>query len=159
MVARTDCYPGYRCQFANPPSYFPRLLNSRLTVEHIEKIARNADQIIVRTFLYYPAEPMFPVMKVRGDQYLHSGGSKQDILIAERRQNIRSGSPRSRQGRAMLSNPVSSWRPGADGEALPAGTRLSLFSDDKPDRFFTLIKFLMDKTSGVALALKTGVPS
>ena len=45
------------------------------------------------------------------------------------------------------------------GEALPAGTRLTLFSADKPDRFFTVIKFWIDKTSGVALDLKTGVPS
>jgi len=29
----------------------------------------------------------------------------------------------------------------------------------KPDRFFTVIKFWMDATSGVALELKTGVPS
>src|SRR5258708_34118733 len=50
-------------------------------------------------------------------------------------------------------------RPGAFGEALPAGTRLTLFSDDKPDRFFTVIKFWIDETSGVALALKTGVPT
>jgi hypothetical protein len=52
-----------------------------------------------------------------------------------------------------------SIRPVAFGEALPAGTRLTLFSDDKPDRFFTVIKFWMDETSGVALALKTGVPT
>jgi hypothetical protein len=50
-------------------------------------------------------------------------------------------------------------RPVAFGEALSAGTRLTLFSDDKPDRFFTVIKFWMDKTSGVALNLKTGVPT
>ena len=50
-------------------------------------------------------------------------------------------------------------RPVACGEALPAGTRLTLFSDEKPDRFFTVIKFWMDKTSGVALDLKTGVPT
>jgi hypothetical protein len=50
-------------------------------------------------------------------------------------------------------------RPVGFGEALPAGTRLTLFSDDKPDRFFTVIKFWMDAPSGVALALKTGVPS
>jgi hypothetical protein len=50
-------------------------------------------------------------------------------------------------------------RPVAFGEALPAGTRLTLFSDDKPDRFFTVIKFWMDETSGVALALKGGVPT
>jgi hypothetical protein len=50
-------------------------------------------------------------------------------------------------------------RPVAFGEALPAGTRLTLFSDDKPDRFFTVIKFWIDETSGVALALKTGVPT
>ena len=46
-------------------------------------------------------------------------------------------------------------RPVAFGEALPAGTRLTLFSDDKPDRFFTVIKFWLDETSGVALELKT----
>jgi hypothetical protein len=50
-------------------------------------------------------------------------------------------------------------RPVAFGEALPAGTRLTLFSDDKPARFFTVIRFWMDETSGVALALKTGVPT
>jgi hypothetical protein len=50
-------------------------------------------------------------------------------------------------------------RPVAFGEALAAGTRLTLFSDDKPDRFFTIIKFWMDETSGVALALKGGVPT
>jgi hypothetical protein len=50
-------------------------------------------------------------------------------------------------------------RPVAFGEALPAGTRLTLFSDDKPDRFFTVIKFWMDETSGVALALRGGVPT
>jgi hypothetical protein len=50
-------------------------------------------------------------------------------------------------------------RPVAFGEALPAGTRLTLFSDDKPDRFFTVIKFWMDATSGVALDLQTGVPT
>ena len=50
-------------------------------------------------------------------------------------------------------------RPVAFGEALIAGTRLTLFSDDKPDRFFTVIKFWMDATSGVALELKTGVPT
>jgi hypothetical protein len=50
-------------------------------------------------------------------------------------------------------------RPIEFGETLPAGTRLTLFSDDKPDRFFTVIKFWMDETSGVALALKTGVPT
>jgi hypothetical protein len=50
-------------------------------------------------------------------------------------------------------------RPVAFGEALPAGTRLTLISDNKPDRFVTVIKFWMAETSGVALALKTGVPS
>jgi hypothetical protein len=30
---------------------------------------------------------------------------------------------------------------------------------DKPDRFFTIIKFWMDETSGVALALRGGVPT
>jgi hypothetical protein len=50
-------------------------------------------------------------------------------------------------------------RPVAFGEALSAGTRLTLFSADKPDRFFTVIKFWMDAPSGVALDLKTGVPA
>jgi hypothetical protein len=50
-------------------------------------------------------------------------------------------------------------RPLEFGEALPAGTRLTLFSDDKPERFFTVTKFWMDETSGVSLALKTGVPT
>jgi hypothetical protein len=50
-------------------------------------------------------------------------------------------------------------RPVVFGEALPAGTRLTLFSADKPDRFFTVIKFWIDKTSGIALALKSGVPT
>jgi hypothetical protein len=50
-------------------------------------------------------------------------------------------------------------RPVGFGEALPAGNRLTLFSEDKPVRFFTVIKFWMDETSGLALALKTGGPS
>ena len=44
------------------------------------------------------------------------------------------------------------------GEALPAGTRLTLFSADKPNRHFTVITFCMDKVSGVALDLETGAP-
>jgi hypothetical protein len=54
----------------------------------------------------------------------------------------------------MADGPIP-MRPVAFGEPLLAGTRLTLFSDDKPDRFFTVIKFWMDETSGVALALKT----
>ena len=50
-------------------------------------------------------------------------------------------------------------RPVELGESLVVGTRLTLVSADKPDRFFTVIKFWMDETSGVALALKTGVPT
>jgi hypothetical protein len=50
-------------------------------------------------------------------------------------------------------------RPVAFGEALAAGARLTLFSDDKPDRFFRVIKFWTDETSGIALALQSGVPS
>ena len=49
-------------------------------------------------------------------------------------------------------------RPVGFGEALAPGTRLTLFSDDKPDRHFTVITFLIDAVSGVALDLKTGVP-
>jgi hypothetical protein len=50
-------------------------------------------------------------------------------------------------------------RPVAFGEAVLAGTRLILFSTDKSDRCFIVIKFWIDKTSGVALELNTGVPS
>ena len=50
-------------------------------------------------------------------------------------------------------------RPVKFREVLTAGTRLTLFSEDEPDRLFTVIKFWMDETSGIALALKTGVPS
>jgi hypothetical protein len=32
------------------------------------------------------------------------------------------------------------------------------FAADKSDRFFTVIKFWLDETSGIALALRTGVP-
>jgi len=45
------------------------------------------------------------------------------------------------------------------GEPLLSGTRLALISADKPDRFFTVIKFWLDETSGVALAVKGGVPT
>src|ERR1700757_1585382 len=50
-------------------------------------------------------------------------------------------------------------RPVVFGEGLSAEARLALFSGSKPDRFFTVIKFWLDETSGVALALKGGVPT
>jgi hypothetical protein len=50
-------------------------------------------------------------------------------------------------------------RPVEFGEALAAGTRLTLFSDDKPDRLFTVIKFWMDETLGASLRIQNGVPS
>jgi hypothetical protein len=37
-------------------------------------------------------------------------------------------------------------RPVEFGEAFPPGTRLTLFSYDKPDRFFMVIEFSIDKT-------------
>ena len=49
-------------------------------------------------------------------------------------------------------------RPVAFGEALAVGTRLTLFSADKPDRLFTVITLWIDNLSGVALDLETGVP-
>jgi hypothetical protein len=55
-------------------------------------------------------------------------------------------------GRAVANEIPPTLLPVAFGEALPAGTRLTLFSDDKPERFFTVIKFWMDKGSGVASA-------
>ena len=54
---------------------------------------------------------------------------------------------------------ITLMRPIAFAEAFPAGTQLTLFSNDKPDRFFTVIKFWMDETWGVALALRGGVPT
>ena len=62
-------------------------------------------------------------------------------------------------GQRQHSNEHPSMRPVEFGEALPAGTRLTLFSEDKPDRFFAVIKFWMDETLGASLALGTGVPS
>jgi hypothetical protein len=50
-------------------------------------------------------------------------------------------------------------RPVEFGEALPAGIQLTLFSAHKPHRFLTVFKFWLDETSGIALALKIGVPS
>jgi hypothetical protein len=49
-------------------------------------------------------------------------------------------------------------RPVKFGEVVPAGTRLTLFSADKPDRLFIVLTFCIDKVSGVALDLETGVP-
>jgi hypothetical protein len=49
-------------------------------------------------------------------------------------------------------------RPVEFGEPVPTGTRLTLFSTDKPDRLFMVIAFLIGKISGLALDLKTGVP-
>jgi hypothetical protein len=48
-------------------------------------------------------------------------------------------------------------RPVAFVEPLPGGTRLTLFSKDKPDRYFIVIKFWMHETSRVALALNTRI--
>jgi hypothetical protein len=53
---------------------------------------------------------------------------------------------------------ITGMRPVEFGEAVPSGTRLTLFSADKPDRLFTVIAFCVDKVSGVALDLETGVP-
>jgi hypothetical protein len=44
------------------------------------------------------------------------------------------------------------------GEALAARTRLTLFSSDKPDRLFIVVKFWIDSTLGESLQLTTGVP-
>jgi hypothetical protein len=46
-------------------------------------------------------------------------------------------------------------RPVAFGEALAAGSRLTLFSNDKPDRLFTVFEFWIDPIPGVALELET----
>jgi hypothetical protein len=59
----------------------------------------------------------------------------------------------------MLESKITPMRPVEFGEELAPGDRLTLFSEDKPDRFFTVIKFWMDETSGIALELRTGVPS
>jgi hypothetical protein len=49
-------------------------------------------------------------------------------------------------------------RPVEFREALAIGTRLTLFSRDKPDRVFTVIKFWVDETLGASLQLSSGVP-
>ena len=43
------------------------------------------------------------------------------------------------------------------GEGLVNGTRLTLVSHDRPDLFFRVIEFWLDQTSRIALALKAGV--
>ena len=58
----------------------------------------------------------------------------------------------------MRARKTTLMRPVEFGEAVPAGTRLTLFSADKPDRHFTVVTFLMDKVSGIMLDLRTGVP-
>jgi hypothetical protein len=58
----------------------------------------------------------------------------------------------------MFGRKITPMRPVEFGEALAAGTRLTLFSEDKPDRFLRVIKSWMEETSGIALALKTAVP-
>ena len=58
----------------------------------------------------------------------------------------------------MRARKMTLMRPVEFGEAFPTGTRLTLFSADKPDRYFTVVTFLMDKISGVMLDLETGVP-
>ena len=50
-------------------------------------------------------------------------------------------------------------RPVAFGEALSAGTRLTLFSDDKPTASLPSLSSGWMQPSGVALELKTSVPS
>ncbi|MBV8214148.1 MAG: hypothetical protein JOZ08_13115 [Verrucomicrobia bacterium] len=45
------------------------------------------------------------------------------------------------------------------GEALVPGTQLTLFSDDKPDRHFTVIRFWMDEGLSIPLESIGGVPS
>ena len=45
------------------------------------------------------------------------------------------------------------------GEALVAGSRLMLFSDDKRYRLFTVIKFWMDETLGASLGVRPGAPA
>ena len=54
---------------------------------------------------------------------------------------------------------TSPMRPIGFGKGLAAGIRSTLFSKDKREHFFTVIKLWTDKTSGIALTLKTGVPS
>ena len=49
-------------------------------------------------------------------------------------------------------------RPVEFGEALATGTRLTLFSDDKPERLFTVIKFWVDEDLSIPLKLSSGVP-
>jgi hypothetical protein len=50
-------------------------------------------------------------------------------------------------------------RPVEFGENLPAGTKLTLFSEDKPDRFFTVLEFTLDADLGTLLGVDFPVPS
>ena len=50
-------------------------------------------------------------------------------------------------------------RPVEFGENLPPGTRLILFSDDKPDRFFTVLEFTLNSEVGSLAGFGCAVPS
>jgi hypothetical protein len=50
-------------------------------------------------------------------------------------------------------------RPVEFGENLAAGTKLTLFSEDKPDRFFTVLEFTLDADLGTLLGVDSPIPS
>jgi hypothetical protein len=53
---------------------------------------------------------------------------------------------------------TSTMRPVEFGESLVVGTRLTLLSDDKPDRLLIVITSWMDETLGASLRVEPGVP-
>ena len=48
MVPRTDRYPGYLCQFADPSTDLPGLHHSRFFPKHIQQVPGYEDEIIIR---------------------------------------------------------------------------------------------------------------
>ncbi len=50
-------------------------------------------------------------------------------------------------------------RPVEFGENLLPGTKLTLFSHDKPDRFFTVLEFTLDTELGSRTGFNCAVPS
>jgi hypothetical protein len=50
-------------------------------------------------------------------------------------------------------------RPVEFAKNVPPGTRLILFSDDKPDRFFTVLEFKLDPQLGSLAQLGRAIPT
>jgi hypothetical protein len=76
MVPRADRNASYLCQFANPSTDLSRLRHPWLTLEHVQQIPCDADQIITRTPVNQPTEPMLTKMNICRDKNFHATASE-----------------------------------------------------------------------------------